>query len=124
MRQLRIVLSAFVVVGISPSVWAADPSLRECTKVTHVKSGAGLTTLSSKNSKVCAVTCLATTALGTVAVYDSPTASTTHGQAVVVWEEGAAVAGDSHSAPHLALYTNYGLYVDADRCDATVAWVD
>ena len=121
---MGLVLAGLLPVGTGFASSGPNTSLGECTKTTFVRSGEGLVTLSTHNAKVCAVECVATAALGSLAVYDSPTASTTHGQAVVSWEEFAATAGNTSATAGLSLYTSYGLYVDADRCQGIVSWVD
>ena len=125
MRTLQVVLVGAVLLGASAPVFAADQSLRECTKTFSVgPSEPQGVVLSRRPSKICSMDCLATATNGWGAVIDSPDGLQTHAQAVYAVEKGAATAGDSTGTGAVARYTNFGLTLQTVNAVCTGSWVD
>lgn len=114
--------------GFGPPAFAIDPHLGQCTK-TFETDASGYLLLSTNPAKLCSLDCLARSASGWAAAWDSPTqdgthADTTDQQAVVVAEKGSASAGDSTGTGETARYTDFGLLIETSGCLATGSWQD
>ena len=126
---LGILLSALVALGGMPSWSAENLQLRRCTKVTtitHTTGPVALSDLSDVPSIICSVDFTSNGVNGFVQIFDSPTDSTSHGQAVTVAEIGAAASNNSASAYYgeLGRLTQFGLEVQVLRGTAVVSWDD
>ena len=116
-RLLNSLLGLWLGLGGVPLVWAATGSLQGCVKTFRVVNARAQ--IASVPAKLCSWEMTATAANAVAAAWDSPDATTTHGQAKLVSELGAATSGNSASASHAERYTDFGLVIEATNCIVT-----
>lgn len=124
MRLMRGVLLGLLLAGLPSAAFAADPSLRECTKTFSVGTNTR-SQISTKPAKLCSMSCISRVANGWGAAWDAQaTTYESNGIAQVVGETGAATLGNSAALDPFPRYTNYGLMIETVNSYCTGTWVD